>query len=180
MKKLVLGSVLALSGSLALVGCTQASAVSEPQATVATKMQRGMQGQYHQGGQMGKRGGGYGYQQLNLSAEQQAQMQALREAQQQKNQARRQQHQAQMQQMHAQTQALINSPTLNTTALNNLADQQAAFTKQRFIERVQNQHAMAQILTDEQKAQLQKIREDRQARFKNKMGRGAGNNANAQ
>ncbi len=179
MKKLVLSSVLALSGSLAMVGCTQASAVSETQTTAATNMQQGMQGQYYKGGQMGKRGGGYGYQQLNLTAEQQAQMQALREVQQQKNQAKRQQHQAQMQQMHAQTQALINSPTLNTTALNNLAEQQAAFAKQRFIERVQNQHAMAQILTDEQKAQLAKIREDRQARFKSGMGKRAGNGNNA-
>ncbi|SUD91713.1 Spy/CpxP family protein refolding chaperone [Psychrobacter phenylpyruvicus] len=178
MNKLVLSTVLAVSGSLAMVGCTQASAVSESQTTAATKMQHGMHGQHHKGGPMGKRGGGYGYQQLNLTAEQQAQMQALREAQKQKHQANRQQHQAQMQQLHAQTQALINSPTLNTTSLNNLAEQQAAFSKQRFIERVQTQHAMAQILTDEQKAQLQKMREERQAKFKSKMAQRA-DNANA-
>ena len=80
-----------------------------------------------------------------------------------------------MQQMHAQTQALINSPTLNTASLNNLAEQQAAFSKQRFIERVQTQHAMAQILTDEQKAQLEKMREERKAKFKSKMAKRADN-----
>lgn len=171
MRKLVLGSVLALSGSLAMVGCTQASAVSESQATPATKMQH-MQGQHHKGGQhMGKRGGGF--EKLNLTAEQKAQMKALRQAQKQNHQANRQQHQAQMQKMQAQTQALINSPTLNTTALNNLAEQHAAHSKQRFIQRVQSQHAMAQILTDEQKAELQKMREDRQAKFKGKMGKRA-------
>lgn len=168
MKKLVLSSVLAVSGSLAMVGCTQASAVSESQTTPTTKMQQAKQGQHHKGGQhMGKRDGGY--EKLNLTAEQKAQMQALREAKKQKQQANRQQHRAQMQQMHTQTQALINSPTLDTTALNKLAEQQAAFSKQRFIERVQTQHAMAQILTDEQKAQLEKMREDRKAKFKNKM-----------
>lgn len=177
MKKLVLSSVLAVSGSLAMVGCTQASAVSESQTTPITKMQQAKQGQHHKGGQhMGKRGGGY--EKLNLTAEQKAQMQALREAKKQKQQANRQQHRAQMQQLHTQTHALINSPTLDTTALNKLAEQQAAFSKQRFIERVQTQHAMAQILTDEQKAQLEKMREDRKAKFKNKMAE-RGNNAKA-
>ena len=177
MKKLVLSSVLAVSGSLVMVGCTQASAVSESQTTPTTKMQQAKQGQHHKGGQhMGKRSGGY--EKLNLTAEQKAQMQALREAKKQKQQANRQQHRAQMQQMHTQTQALINSPTLDTTTLNKLAEQQAAFSKQRFIERVQTQHAMAQILTDEQKAQLEKMREDRKAKFKNKMAE-RGNNANA-
>ena len=171
MKKLVLGSVLALSGSLAMVGCTQASAVSESQATPVTQMQH-MQGQHHKGEQhMGKRGSGF--EKLNLTAEQKAQMKALRHEQRQKHQANRQQHQAQMQKMQAQTQALINSPTLNTTALNNLAEQHAAHSKQRFIQRVQSQHAMAQILTDEQKAELQKMREDRQAKFKGRMGKRA-------
>lgn len=174
MKKLVLSSVLAVSGSLAMVGCTQASAVSESQTTPTTKMQHAKQGQHHKGGQhMGKRGGGY--EKLNLTDEQKAQMKALREAQKQKHQANRQQHKAQMQQMHAQTQALINSPTLNTASLNNLAEQQAAFSKQRFIERVQTQHAMAQILTDEQKAQLEKMREERKAKFKSKMAKRADN-----
>jgi len=96
-------------------------------------------------------------------------MQALREAQKQKRQANAQQDKAKMQQLHAQTEALINSPTLNTAALNSLADQQAALSKQRFVERVQAQHAMAQILTAEQKAELTKMREERKAKFKGKM-----------
>lgn len=157
MKKLVLGSVLALSSSLAMVGCTQANAVSESQTKPTTQMQQKAQfqkGKHHKG----KRGG---FENLNLSAEQEAQIQALRQAQNQKRQVYSQQHRAQMQQLQAQTEALINSPTLNNAALNKLAEQQAAISKQRFIQRVQSQHAMAQVLTEEQKAELKKMREER-------------------
>lgn len=162
MKKLVLGSVLALSSSLAMVGCTQANAVSESQTPPATKMQH--KGQQHKGEHhKGKRGG---FEKLNLTAQQKAQMKALKEAQKQKRQANSQQHRVQMQQLKAQTEALINSPTLNNAALNKLAEQQAAVSKQRFINRVQAQHAMAQILTPEQKAELKKMREQREAQHK--------------
>ena len=165
MKKLVLGSVLALSSSLAMVGCTQASAVSESQAKPATQMQH-KQGQHHRGDHhKGKRGG---FENLNLSTEQKAQIKALRQAQKQKFQANSQQHRAQQLQLQAQTEALINSPTLNNAALDKLADQQAALSKQRFINRVQSQHAMAQVLTDEQKAELKKMREERKTKFNNK------------
>jgi Spy/CpxP family protein refolding chaperone len=95
-------------------------------------------------------------------------MQALRKAQMEKRQGERAQRQAQMQQTRAQTEALINSPTINATALNTLADRQAAIAKQQFVERIQAQHAMAQILTPEQKATLKQMREERQAKFKNK------------
>ena len=174
MKKFVLGSVLALSGSLAMVGCTQASAVSESQANPATQMQhkQGGHGQYkghkggHEMGRMGKKGAGF--EKLNLTEQQKAQMQALRKAQMEKRQGERAQRQAQMQQTRAQTEALINSPTINATALNTLADRQAAIAKQQFVERIQAQHAMAQILTPEQKATLKQMREERQAKFKNK------------
>lgn len=178
MKKLVLSSILAVSGSLAMVGCTQASAVSESQTTPATKMQH-KQGEHSKGGHhMGKRGG---FEKLNLTVQQKAQMQALREAQKQKRQANAQQDKAKMQQLHAQTEALINSPTLNTAALNSLADQQAALSKQRFVERVQAQHAMAQILTAEQRAELKKMREEQKAKFQSKMAdRAAKANAAAQ
>ena len=96
-------------------------------------------------------------------------MQALRETQKQKYQNNREQYRVQMQLLQTQTQALINSPTLDTTALNRLADQQAALSKQRFIERIQSQHAMAKILTAEQKAELEKMREDRKAKFNERM-----------
>lgn len=167
MKKLILSSVLALSGTMAMVGCTQASAVSESQTTTATKMQNYNQGKsFKEGRHWGRQGG---FEKLNLTAEQKAQMQALRETQKQKYQNNREQYRVQMQLLQTQTQALINSPTLDTTALNRLADQQAALSKQRFIERIQSQHAMAKILTAEQKAELEKMREDRKAKFNERM-----------
>lgn len=54
--------------------------------------------------------------------------------------------------MEQQIQALTNASTLNNAAVNRLADQQAAKAKQRFIERVQTQHAISQVLTAEQRA----------------------------
>lgn len=63
--------------------------------------------------------------------------------------------------MDQQIQALTNASTLNTAALNRLADQRAAKEKQRFIERVQTQHAIAQVLTAEQRAKLAQMKEDR-------------------
>ncbi|MGO3897845.1 MAG: Spy/CpxP family protein refolding chaperone, partial [Psychrobacter sp.] len=71
------------------------------------------------------------------------------------------QHQAERAQVEQQIQALTNARTLNSTAVNRLADQQAAKEKQRFIERIQTQHAIAQVLTAEQRAELAQMKEDR-------------------
>lgn len=65
--------------------------------------------------------------------------------------------------MSAQTQALVNANTLDTAALNRLADQHAAQAKQRFIDRVQSQQAFAKILTAEQRTQLEQIKAQRMA-----------------
>lgn len=158
MKKLILSSVLAVSGSLVMVGCTQANAVSETQTSPATKMQHkhahAKKGEHR----MGKRGG---FETLNLTQEQKSQMKALRDAQKQNRAANQAQHKAQRQAMRSQTEALINSDTLNAAALDQLANQHAALSKQRFVERVQMQHGMAQILTDAQKEQLKQMRQQR-------------------
>ena len=59
--------------------------------------------------------------------------------------ADRAKNQAERAQMEQQIQALTNASTLNNAAVNRLADQQAAKAKQRFIERVQTQHAIYQF-----------------------------------
>ncbi|PNK60433.1 Spy/CpxP family protein refolding chaperone [Psychrobacter sp. FDAARGOS_221] len=117
-----------------------------------------MRGEHHMGGYgmhgmmgMGMMMGQGGYDRLNLTAEQQSKLQALRQSQAQAYQG----HHAQMQQMHTQAQALMNNPNLDQTALNKLADQHAAMSKARFMENMQYMHQMNQLLTDEQRAQLQ-------------------------
>ncbi|WP_296403309.1 Spy/CpxP family protein refolding chaperone [Psychrobacter sp.] len=175
MKKTVISTILVLSGSFAVIGCTEASAVSQSQTSPATKMYQQNPSQHQKGDHMmghhkGMGGGmGRGIEKLNLSEQQKAQLQALREVNKEQHEANRQQKLAQMQQFEAQTQALVNNPNLDMTALNRLADQQAAVSKQKFIERVQLQHAMAQVLTSEQKAELQKMHTQHQAKFKSKM-----------
>lgn len=172
MKKLALSSILALSGSLAMVGCTQASAVDSQAASTTQMHQKQGMGEHHKGGQhMGNKRHHGGLEKLNLSAQQQAQIKALKRAQMEKRKAHSQQRKAQMQQMHAQTKALVNADSLDQTALNKLANQHAAMQKARFMERVAAQHAMSKILTPEQKAQLEQMQQERQQRRQGKADR---------
>ena len=66
--------------------------------------------------------------------------------------------------MQQQMQALTNAKTLDAAAVNRLADQQAAKTKQRFIERVQTEHAIAQVLTPEQRQKMAQLKLERKAK----------------
>ena len=76
----------------------------------------------------------------------------------------RSKYQAERAQMQQQMQALTNAKTLDTAAVNRLADQQAAKTKQRFIERVQTEHAIAQVLTPEQRQKMAQLKLERKAK----------------
>ncbi|WP_019672421.1 Spy/CpxP family protein refolding chaperone [Psychrobacter lutiphocae] len=123
-------------------------------------------GRHHMGGygRMGGHMGGYGmrggdYNQLRLTPEQQEKMQQLQQSQWQSQQGYYNQHHAQMQQMHDQAQALINSRNMNQAELNKLADQHAAISKAIFMQNMQNMHDMNQVLTDEQRNQLQQMRQ---------------------
>ena len=100
---------------------------------------------------------------LNLTAAQQAQIKAIMQEKRGDRKADHQRYQAERAQMEQQIQALTDASTLNNAALNRLADQQAAKTKQRFIERVQTQHAIAQVLTAEQRAKMKQLKSERQA-----------------
>ena len=66
--------------------------------------------------------------------------------------------------MQQQVQALTDAKTLNNAAVNRLADQEAAKTKQRFIQRIETQHAIAQVLTPEQRQKMAQLKSERKAK----------------
>ena len=153
MKKLLLGSVLAASSIFTVTACTSVNATTD--TTPTSQMQKNHKDGMKKGemrGPMSK---------LDLTATQQAQIKAIMQNKRGDRTADRAEHQAERAQMDQQIQALTNASTLNTAALNRLADQRAAKEKQRFIERVQTQHAIAQVLTAEKRAKLAQMKEDR-------------------
>lgn len=152
MKKLLLGSVLAASSIFTVTACTSVNATTD--TTPTAQMQKN-----HKDGAMRMRGP---MSKLDLTATQQAQIKAIMQNKRGDRTADRAAHQAERAQMDQQIQALTNASTLNTAALNRLADQRAAKEKQRFIERVQTQHAIAQVLTAEQRAKMEQMKSERQ------------------
>jgi len=154
MKKLLLGSVLAASSIFTVTACTSVNATTD--TTPTSQMQKNHKDGMKKGemrGPMSK---------LDLTATQQAQIKAIMQNKRGDRTADRAEHQAERAQMDQQIQALTNASTLNTAALNRLADQRAAKEKQRFIERVQTQHAIAQVLTPEQRAKMEQMKSERQ------------------
>lgn len=166
MKKLLMGTVLAASSVFAVTACTSVNATTDT-APATSKMQKHHQGGMKEGMHNGDMKGGMRgpLSQLDLSATQQAQIKAIMEAKHGDRNAERAQHKAERAQMHQQMQALTTASTLNTAALNRLADQQAAKVKQRFIEHAQTQHAIAQVLTPEQRAKIAKLQNERMAKM---------------
>ncbi|WP_289000418.1 Spy/CpxP family protein refolding chaperone [uncultured Psychrobacter sp.] len=162
MKKLLMGTVLATSSVFAVTACTSVNATTDS-VPATSKMQKHHQGGMHKGDMKGGMRGPLS--QLDLSATQQAQIKAIMEAKHGDRKTERAQHKAERAQMHQQMQALTTASTLNTAALNRLADQQAAKVKQRFIEHAQTQHAIAQVLTPEQRAKLAKLQKERMAKM---------------
>ena len=154
MKKLLLGSVLALSSVFTVTACTSVNANTDTTPST-TKMQK----QHKAGMKKGEMRGPLS--KLDLTAAQKTQIKAIMEAKHGDNKADRTGNKAERAQMHQQIQALTNARTLNNAAVGRLADQQAAKEKQRFIERVQTQHAIAQVLTAEQRAELAQMKEER-------------------
>lgn len=150
MKNLTIATLLSASTLLGMAGIASAAPDNQPQ--------RASQMQHHKGGMSADRGP---LSQLNLTATQQAQIEAIREAKKTERDNNRAQNQAQREQMRGQAQALANASTLDTVALNRLADQYAEQAKQRFIDRVQSQQAIAKILTTDQRTQLQQMQAER-------------------
>lgn len=167
MKKLLIGSVLAISSVLTVTGCTSVNATTDTTPATTTNMQKqhkagmkdGMhQGSIHKGDMRGPMA------QLDLTATQQAQIKAIMQEKYSGNKKDRSKYQAERAQMQQQMQALTNTKTLDAAAVNRLADQQAAKTKQRFIERVQTEHAISQVLTPEQRQKMAQLKSERKAK----------------
>lgn len=156
MKHLIMGSVLALSSVFTITACTNVGAATNTSASTSAMQQKGDK---HDG----MRGP---FAQLDLSATQQAQIKAIMQSKRDDRQDMRAQHTAERQQVEQQIKALTDSKTLNTTALNRLAEQQATQHKQRFMERVQMQHAIAQVLTPEQRAKMAQLQSERSKHHK--------------
>ncbi|MGM8886791.1 Spy/CpxP family protein refolding chaperone [Psychrobacter sp. 1U2] len=160
MKNLTIATLLSASTLLGMAGIASAAPDNQPQ--------RASQMQHHKGGMSANKGP---LSQLNLTATQQAQIEAIKEAKKTERDNNRAQNQAQREQMREQVQALSNANTLDTVTLNRLADQHAQQAKQRFIDRVQSQQAIAKVLTADQRAQLQQMRAERGEQGENR-GRG--------
>ncbi|MGB2139880.1 MAG: Spy/CpxP family protein refolding chaperone [Psychrobacter sp.] len=150
MKNLTLATLVSASTLLGMAGIASAAPDNQPQR--ATQMQ------HHKSGMSTDRGP---LSQLNLTATQQAQIKAIKEADRTERNTTREQNKAQREQMREQLRALTNASTLDTATLNRLANQHAAQSKQRFIDNVQSQHAIAKVLTAEQRAQLQQMKAER-------------------
>ncbi len=160
MKNLTIAALLSASTLLGMAGIASAAPDNATQSSA--------QMQQHKGGMSVDRGA---LSKLNLTATQKSQITAIKEANKATRKNDRAQNKAQREQMRQQTQALTSASTLNTVALNRLADQQAAQVKQRLIDRVQIQHAIAQVMTADQRAQLQQMRAERGERGEHR-GRG--------
>ena len=160
MKKLLIGSVLAISSVLTVTGCTSVNATTDTTSVTptTTNMQKQHKAGMHKGGMRGPMS------QLDLTATQQAQIKAIMQEKYSGNKNDRTKYQAERAQMQQQMQALTNAKTLDAAAVNRLADQQAAKTKQRFIERVQTEHAIAQVLTPEQRQKMAQLKLERKAK----------------
>lgn len=150
MKNLTIATLLSASTLLGIAGV--ASAAPDNQSQRASQMQHHKNGMDANKGSLSK---------LNLTTTQQAQIKAIKDANKAKRDTNREQNKAQRDQMRQQTQALANANNLDTVALNRLADQHAVQAKQRFVDRVQNQQAIAKVLTADQRSQLQQMRAER-------------------
>ncbi|OXL26436.1 Spy/CpxP family protein refolding chaperone [Psychrobacter sp. DAB_AL32B] len=157
MKKLFMGSVLAISSVFTVTACTSVNATTDT-APTTSKMQKHHKEGMNKGGMSGSMA------QLDLTAEQQTQIKAIMQEKYSDRKNDRTKYQAERAQMQQQMQALTNANTLDNAAINRLADQQAAKTKQRFIERVQMQHAISQVLTTEQRKKMAQLKSERQAK----------------
>ena len=155
MKKLLMSTVLAATGLVTITANANVNTISTPAAPTTLQ-------QHHKGGM--NHGMNNYFSQLNLTATQQAQIKTIMQEKYGAQKGKRGDYKADREQMQKQIQTLTDSKTLNNTALNRLADQEAAKTKQRFIERVQTQHAIAQVLTPEQRTKMAQLKSERQAK----------------
>ena len=152
MKKLLMSTVIAASSIFAITAGANAASPATDTATQSSTQKQHRAGAHNP------------YSQLNLTATQDAQIKAIMQEKYGAQKGKVGNYKAEREQMQKQIQTLTDSKTLNNTTLNRLADQEAAKTKQRFIERVQTQHAISQILTPEQRSKMAQLKTERQAK----------------
>ena len=150
MKKLLLGSVLAMSSVFTVTACSSVNATTDTTPTTS-KMQ-------HKDGMRNPMA------KLDLTEAQQAQIKAIMQEKYSSHKNDRSKYKTERTQMQQQVQALTDAKTLNNAAVNRLADQEAAKTKQRFIQRIETQHAIAQVLTPEQRQKMAQLKSERNAK----------------
>ena len=109
---------------------------------------------------------------LNLSDTQKAQIKTIMQSQ--HSQTDLTQMRAEREQSKQKIEALTSATKLDTRTLNALADAEAQKAKQRFINRVQTQHAINQVLTANQREKLAAIKAERKAQHQNYGPRGKG------
>lgn len=148
MKKILMSSVLVVSSLFVMTAGASVSSAND--ASSYNTMHK-----EYKGGAKGP------FSQLNLTTTQEAQIKTIMQDKYGAQKSQRGQYKAEREQMQQQIQTLTDSKTLNTSALNRLADQQAAKDKQRFIDRVQTQHAISQVLTAEQRQKMAELKSER-------------------
>lgn len=153
MRKLLISSVIAASSVFTLtVGAHAAVNTTAHSSAQSTVQKQHKNGAYNL------------YSQLNLTATQEAQIKGIMQEKYGAQKGKRGTYKAEREQMQKQIQTLTDNKTLNNTTLNRLADQEAAKAKQRFIDRVQTQHAISQVLTAEQRSKMAQLKAERQAK----------------
>ncbi|WP_201532612.1 Spy/CpxP family protein refolding chaperone [Psychrobacter ciconiae] len=160
MKKILISTALITSAALGVTACSSVNAATDTASNnqATTLHQDGAR--HHK--RFSNHGGKKPFAELNLSADQETKIKAIM----QKHHGARTQNVAAMkterQAMQSQVQNLANSPALNSAELNRLANLEAEKTRQRFINRVQMQREIAQVLTPEQRQKLATITAERQ------------------
>ena len=163
MKKLLLSTLLAASSTLVLASGAQAAPTATTSATNTTTIKQVDQKKVDNKKANFKNKRHNGFEALNLTDAQKAKIKTIMESQ--RGEGDRTQMRAEHQQTQQKIADLTKASTLDTRALNTIADAQAAKAKQRFIKRVQMQHAIAQVLTPEQREQMATAQAERQQRF---------------
>jgi|GEM_PF-496596 len=161
MKNLLIGTALIVSSAMGVTACSSVNAATDTKPNAKAPVVQKGEARHHDRvgrGNPNKKP----FAELNLTADQEAKIKAIM----QKNHDGRNQNFEAMknerQAMQSQVQSLANSPTLNNAELNRLASLEAEKTRQRFINRVQSEREIAQVLTPEQRQKLAAMKADRQ------------------
>ncbi len=160
MKKLLISTALITSAAFGITACSSVNAATDsaPIAKPSAMHQDGARQHKRLSNHAGKKP----FAELNLSADQEAKIKAIM----QKNHNNRSENfealKNERKTTQAQVQNLANSPTLNNAELNRLANLEAEKTRQRFVNRVQMQREIAQVLTPEQRQKLATMKSERQ------------------